>query len=117
MGMRGIWVLSVTALLLTGPALAADNSATSSAGVTSAQVAGSLPQQATSAAKSQGGAENPNQVICRRSPPPVGSLFSGGTICHTREQWQQMSQDAQQQLNKMQMIGGNTAGGGGGFGH
>ena len=106
MRMRGIWVVLVTALLLSGPALAAGNSAASLAGSTSAKVAGSNVKQATPAASSQEPTENPNKVICRRSPPPVGSLFGGRSICHPRAQWQQMSQDAQQQLNKMQMIGG-----------
>ncbi|MGC8535542.1 MAG: hypothetical protein ACP5QR_08415 [Rhizomicrobium sp.] len=110
MQMRGVCVLSITALLLTGSAFAAGNTASSSAGPASSNMAGSTVKQATPTAQPQSSTENPHQVICRRSPPPVGSLFGGGTICHTRQQWQQMSQDAQQQLNKMQMIGSNTGG-------
>ena len=110
MQMRGVCVLSITVLLLSGPAFAAGNAVSSSAGSASSKIAGSTVKQATSGVRTQSSTENPHQVICRRSPPPVGSLFGGGTVCHTREQWQQMSQDAQQQLHKMQMIGGNTGG-------
>lgn len=96
------WAIIASVLLLSVPAFAAGAPAGSSSASLATKVAGRTGH----ADQSHATTENPHQIICRQSPPPVGSLLGGSTICHTREQWSQMSVDSQQQLNRMQMIGG-----------
>lgn len=105
--MRKNLALSVLActLLAAGTAYGA---ATSTQNTASGVAMGSSPPAHASAAQARPG-YNPNQVICKEQEAQIGSRFGGGSICHTRAQWDEMSDDSQQQLQKMQ--GAHTSGG------
>jgi len=40
--------------------------------------------------------DNPDEIICKQTPPPTGSRLGGGRECHTRRQWEQMQKDARE---------------------
>ena len=42
-------------------------------------------------------------MICKSGEPIVGSRFPGPRTCHTRKEWDQIKQDAQQALYHQQM--------------
>jgi hypothetical protein len=43
-----------------------------------------------------------DQVVCRKSPPPVGTRLGGGRECHTQREWNDRQAQAQKQLQTMQ---------------
>jgi hypothetical protein len=59
---------------------------------------------------------NPDEIVCRNSPPPTGSRLGGGRECHTQREWDQRAKDAQQatMMGEMKGLGGAGLGGSGG---
>jgi hypothetical protein len=54
---------------------------------------------------SQASTTNPDQIVCRATPPPTGSRLGGGRECHTQRDWDQMQKDARRALEEKQMLG------------
>jgi hypothetical protein len=50
-------------------------------------------------------AEDADRVICRMSPAPTGSRLGSSRECHTQKQWDMMHQQAQENVNNMQVRG------------
>jgi hypothetical protein len=48
-------------------------------------------------------ADDPNEVICRKGEPILGSRFPGPRVCHTRKEWAQIQQDSQKAVFDQQM--------------
>lgn len=46
-----------------------------------------------------------DQVVCKTSPPPIGSRLGGGRECHTKREWDQRAQESQKDLQDKQMHG------------
>jgi hypothetical protein len=67
---------------------------------TSAPAAAPAAAPATAPTQPQ---DDPNEVICKSGEPIVGSRFPGPRTCHTRKEWDQIKQDAQQALYHQQM--------------
>ena len=66
--------------------------------------ASAAAQQATVPA-TQPPAEDPDQIICKTSPPPTGTRLGGGRECHTKREW-----DDQQKLNQQALQDAQTKG-------
>ena len=49
-----------------------------------------------------------NRIVCRNSPPPVGSRIGGARVCKTQREWNRMRQEGQDQLNRLQIQRGCT---------
>jgi len=57
-----------------------------------------------------GAAGDPNEVVCRMTPPTTGSRLGGGRECHTQHEWDARQQEAQRALLKAQQVGYHSAG-------
>jgi hypothetical protein len=47
---------------------------------------------------------DPNQIICRTMAPATGTRLGARRICQTKRQWDDIANQAQQQLMKMQSV-------------
>ena len=106
----GILLVSVTGLLAVGGVANADTAvsdtqisqvlwgAGSVADTTSAQTA---TQPATTVA-------DPDKTVCRTMDPATGSRLGARRECHTQAQWDAMTRQNQQELNKAQGMGFQT---------
>jgi hypothetical protein len=65
----------------------------------------------TAAATSDSSGVNLDEVVCKNSPPPLGSRLGGGRECHTQREWNQRQQDSQRALMQLQTLGHKTPGG------
>jgi hypothetical protein len=45
-----------------------------------------------------------DQVVCRKTAPPVGTRLGGGRVCHTQREWDQMRKDAQMYVQQQQLL-------------
>jgi hypothetical protein len=48
-------------------------------------------------------ADDPNEVICKKGEPILGSRFASSRTCHTRKEWDQIRKDSQDALYHQQM--------------
>ncbi|MBU6444864.1 MAG: hypothetical protein KGR48_13245 [Alphaproteobacteria bacterium] len=48
-------------------------------------------------------AHDPNRIVCKSGPPPTGTRLPGARVCKTQQQWDQERQDAQDELNRIQV--------------
>lgn len=91
MRMRLLVVLSLAGLLMSGPIAVAD------------------PAQpgtpAAAPAPAPADDNDPNRIVCRSGTPPTGTRIPGPRVCHTQREWDDMRQQSQEQLTKMQAIG------------
>jgi hypothetical protein len=44
-------------------------------------------------------------VVCKPTPPPIGSRLGGGRECHTRREWWRRAMESQKILRRAQAIG------------
>jgi hypothetical protein len=73
--------------------------------------AASAPAASTVAPTPAAATEDSDRVVCRMSPAPTGSRLGSSRECHTQKQWDMMHQQAQENVNNMQvrgMAGGQT---------
>jgi hypothetical protein len=47
--------------------------------------------------------DDPNEVICHKGEPILGSRFPSSRVCHTRREWNQIQKDSQDALFHQQM--------------
>lgn len=50
-------------------------------------------------------ADDPDQIICKSTPPPTGTRLGGGRECHTKKEWDQRQKDAEDAVMHGQQIG------------
>jgi hypothetical protein len=55
--------------------------------------------------------EDQDRVVCRMSPAPTGSRLGSSRECHTQKQWDMMHQQAQENVNNMQLQGMSSSSG------
>jgi hypothetical protein len=72
---------------------------------------GSYADPVQSGAPPQTGASDPDQVVCRITPPPTGTRLGGGHVCHTQREWDERQKEAQKELMERQMPAGLSASG------
>jgi cytochrome c5 len=99
--MRSLAALAFSSIILLAPALAAAQDA-------------AAPAAPPAPAASDTSASNLNEVVCKNSPPPLGSRLGGGRECHTQREWNQRQQDSQNALLRSQQTGFNSSAAGGG---
>jgi hypothetical protein len=88
---KSIIAISVCAFMLAGAAaLAADQNTPASPSST-----GAVSPVATASS-------DLDRVVCREGQAPTGSLIKGDRICRTQRMWNEIRQDAQDQLVKRQ---------------
>ena len=78
-----------------------------SATVTLAQDA-TAPATSPAATASTAPADDPNEIICRRGEPVVGTRLPGPRICHTRKEWKDIQYQTQQNIQQMQQKAGSA---------
>ena len=49
--------------------------------------------------------DDPDQIICKMSPPVTGTRIGGGRECHTKREWDQRQKDSQEEVEHGQEIG------------
>jgi hypothetical protein len=66
----------------------------------------------TASAPSQPPQDDPDQIICKVTPPPTGTRLGGGRECHTKREWDQQKKDSQDATSHAQQMGlmGSPAG-------
>ncbi len=57
-------------------------------------------------------ASNPDEIVCRMSPPTTGSRLGGGRECHAQREWDQRMHDEQRMLEHNQSVNWKPPGGG-----
>jgi hypothetical protein len=50
-------------------------------------------------------ASNPDEIVCKNSPPPTGSRLGGGRECHTQREWDDRTREAQKATENAEMHG------------
>jgi hypothetical protein len=50
-------------------------------------------------------AESPDEIICHTMAAPTGSLIGAHRECHSRREWEQQREQAQQEINNAQQVG------------
>lgn len=75
-----------------------------------AAVAVSLPVAAFSdsappASPAQAAGSDPDQIVCKTTPPVTGSRLGGGRECHTQREWDDREKASQRDLMDKQMHG------------
>jgi len=50
-------------------------------------------------------ADDPDQIICKSTPPPTGTRLGGGRECHTKREWDQRQKDSESEVVRGQEIG------------
>ena len=87
-------IVAPTFVLLAGlsfPALAGDDGQATP--TTAASAPATAPTDQTS---------DLDTVVCKKFAPPTGTRLGSRTICDTKRHWQQLQQQSQQELQKMQ---------------
>lgn len=56
---------------------------------------------------------DPNETICKAAKAPIGSRIPAPPECHTRAQWDQMQEDSQKALDRIQTQHPQAGNGGG----
>ncbi len=59
--------------------------------------------QSSTATTTNTPANDPNRIVCKSGPPPTGTRLPGARVCKTQQQWDQERQDAQDELNRIQV--------------
>ena len=59
----------------------------------------------TALATSDSSGVNLDEVLCKNSPPPLGSRLGGGRECHTQREWNQREKEAQDMTRQQQHEG------------
>jgi hypothetical protein len=85
--------------------------ATAQAASTEAAAAVTSPSATAPAAAAMGdnSGVNLNEVVCKNSPPPLGSRLGGGRECHTQREWNQRQQESQELTRQQQRMGATSA--------
>jgi hypothetical protein len=87
---------AIATMALTAPAFAEE---TPPAPTAEAQPAAQQPAETTAA---QTPAEDPNEVICKRLEAETGTRLGKRKECRTRREWDQIAEEAKQNLEKSQ---------------
>ena len=91
------------------PAQPAAPASPSAATATPAQVTPATPaQSAPQVAQTATGAEpasNPDEIVCKMTPPTTGTRLGGGRECHTAREWDNRRKDAQRNTNDSELRG------------
>lgn len=66
------------------------------------------PAPASGTATAQTG--DPDQVICRTGPPPIGSRIGATRECHTQREWDRMRQEQRRIIETHQTVIGGGSG-------
>jgi hypothetical protein len=62
----------------------------------------------TAPATSDSSGANLDEVVCKNSPPPIGSRLGGGRECHTQREWNTRQIESQRALLEAQRTGFTT---------
>ncbi|APG62193.1 hypothetical protein LPB140_04530 [Sphingorhabdus lutea] len=54
--------------------------------------------------------EDPNEIVCKKFPPPVGTRVKGRKICKSKAQWADDEREIQQDLDRRQTRMGHQSG-------
>ena len=107
--MRALTMILVSAATILVPVLAsADPAPAQSASAPSVQTApATVTAQTTPAAPAVAASStsNPDEVVCRMSPPATGSRLGGARECHTAREWNRRMEDDQRMLATTQQHG------------
>ncbi len=57
--------------------------------------------------------DDPNEIVCRRGEPVVGTRLPGPRVCHTRKEWKDIQYQTEKNIEQMQQQArsGNPNGG------
>lgn len=69
-------------------------------------------QQPVAPPATQPSADDPDEIICRETPPPTGTRLGGGRECHTKREWDQRQKGDSQAVQGAELRGlqGNPGG-------
>jgi len=59
-------------------------------------------EDAAPAEKTTVAAKNPDQVICRKEPPPSGTRLGAQRICATRAEWDDLADSGKEETKRIQ---------------
>jgi hypothetical protein len=110
--MRGLWglVALIGCWLVTASAMSEPAQTPSTAVVVIPQTAGTQPTENGTQASPKAPASvaaDLDQIVCKNSPPPVGSRLGGGRECHSVREWNEQMHEVQQGTRRMESVGLN----------
>ncbi len=110
--MRRLWGLAVlTGCWLVTPSAMSDPVQTPGTSVVvTPQTAGAQPTENGTQALPKAApsvAADLDQIVCKSTPPPVGSRLGGGRECHTVRQWNEQMHEVQRATGRMENVGLN----------
>jgi len=108
--MRVMNMMLISLATILAPALAsADPAPTQAGGATTVQAAPApaVTAQAPPATRSADAdsASNPDEIVCRETPPATGSRLGGARECHTVRDWNRRQKEAESILSGSQLRG------------
>jgi hypothetical protein len=53
---------------------------------------------------------NLDEIVCKNSPPPLGSRLGGGRECHSQREWNRMQHDSEEATRREEREGYSTRG-------
>lgn len=105
--MRVLNMVPVSAAALLVPALAsADPAPTQAAPAQTAPASTVTAQTATAVpVADESSPSNPDEVVCRMTPPMTGTRLGGARECHTAREWERRQRESQRILEGSQRSG------------
>lgn len=84
----------------------ANVAAAEDAATTTTPMTVSTPSAPASLSTTAPAQNDPNELICRKGEPPIGSRIPGPSVCHTRAEWDAMRQQSREDTMKLQTTSG-----------